>query len=143
MPKRLHYPDYFVHWKTGQGELRSSFEQHTPIKGYTRETGFIRLHPNGRLFLREGFVWDFGSGPAVDTPAMVWASLAHDAFYELMKLELLPWSERKRVDRFLRQQLRAAGASWFRAWYVYWAVRLGYPLAKVFWKRESPDAARV
>lgn len=123
------YPQYKVHWKTGHGELVRDFAYHTPIGGHQVSTHQIRLAHTGDLLLKAGYLWDFGSGPAVDTPDMVYASLCHDAFYELMARELIPWELRKRVDLHFRDLLRLAGMGWARRQWVYYGVRLGYPIA--------------
>ena len=85
--------------------------------------------------LRTGYLWDFGSGPAIDTPDMVYASLAHDAFYELMQKDLLPWDCRKAVDRYFKRLLKQAGMGRLRRQWVYLGVRLGYPLTQLFKKK--------
>lgn len=132
------YPRYFVHWKTGQGELVEPFSFSTPIISEGAVTEFIELLPGGFLLLRKGYVWDFGSG-AWDTPDIVYASLAHDAFYELMELGLLSKSYRKRVDRYFRRTLKDSNTRTFRRTYLYIAVRLFYPIARRFrmWRKSD------
>jgi len=125
------YPQYFVHWKTGTGELVKPFSFSTPIESQGASTDFIELLPDGFLLLRKGYVWDFGSG-AWDTPDIVYASLAHDAFYELMELGLLPKSYRKKVDRYFRQILKDSNTRTLRRTYVYLAVRFLYPIVRRF-----------
>jgi len=122
------YPDYFVHWKTGHGELRDAFRHETTIYGQEAYTSHIRLASNGTIVLLTGYVWDFGSGPAIDTPDMVYASIVHDALYELMALGRLPWGLRKGVDKHFVDMLKEAGMPWWRRAWVYAAVRWGYPL---------------
>ena len=41
-----------------------------------------------------------------------------------MRMKLLSVTLKDLADRLLRQICREAGMCWFRAWYVYWAVRL-------------------
>lgn len=127
------HPNYDVHPKTRVGELREDYVHFddTDIKGFlVSEHSHIQLDPEGRMRLLEGYVWDFGSGPAIDTPDMVVASLAHDAFYECMVLGLLPWSVRKSADKYFKKLLKAAGMGWFRRQWVYAGVRYGYPITK-------------
>lgn len=82
---------------------------HTPITGHEAEirktSSACKLHRDGRLSIESGFVWDFGSF-AVDTPAMVQASLAHDALCRLINLRLVPWSVRRQSDAYFRELLR-------------------------------------
>lgn len=131
---QMKYPDYSVHWKTGHGTLREQFVFNTPILNHHGEHQYIRFLTDGSLTLSQGYVWDFGSGPAIDTPDMVYASLAHDAFYELMQLKMLPWSLRKRVDQYFKFLLKEAGMGWARRQWVYAGVRWGYPLTQIFKK---------
>lgn len=117
------YPTHTVHWKTRVGELLQDFLCRTDIEGYPAQTDFISVSDAGQMELANGYVWDFGSGPAIDTPEMIKASLVHDAWYELMTLGLVPWSVKKKADKLLRTMLLESGSSRLRAWYVYWAVR--------------------
>lgn len=135
------YPQYAVHWKTGHGFLTDDFEFKTPITGHTVKTLFIDLRKDGTLKLALGYVWDFGSGPAIDTPDMVYASLAHDPFYELMLRDLLPWSLRKKVDQYFKKLLKKAGMGWLRRQWVYGAVRYLYPISRRFGSRKAKEQA--
>lgn len=128
------YPDYIVHWKTGVGQLQDLMAYATPIRGEKAETSHITLSPTGGLYLKTGYVWDFGSGPAIDTPDMVYASLAHDALYELMVLEKLSWDYRKAADDYFIELCKSAGMPAWRRFYVYVAVRVGYPIMKALGK---------
>jgi hypothetical protein len=83
----------------------------------------IVLSPNGAMAVAEGYSWDGASGPAIDTHDFMFASLIHDALYQLMRLGLLDKSFRKDADQTLYDLCRAAGMPWWRAQYVYTAVR--------------------
>lgn len=92
------------------GYLESDFLTQTPIKGHTVERmdqPGIRctLGPGGLLHIYKGTVWDYGSGPALNTPAMVRASLVHDAFCIMTDEGLLPWSVRREADNLFRKLL--------------------------------------
>ena len=127
------YPHFTVHWKVGNGELISPFIAWTEIEvAAVKPSPMITLHESGELRLNKGYVWDFGSGPAIDTPGMVRASLVHDAFYELMVLGYLPWSYRKPADKLLKRMLREVGVGRMRSQWVYLGVRYGYPLTQLF-----------
>jgi len=119
-------------------ELTSSCLRQTPIRGYNATIPLATLREDGQLSIEAGFHYDFGSGPALDTPAMVYASLAHDCFYLMMQAGQLPWDCRKDVDKFFREQLLEAGMHPIRAWWCYWGVRLGYPV----WSWWSGDHER-
>jgi len=96
----------------------------TGITGYDIKTNYIALNDEGDLTIFSGYSWDGASG-AVDTLSAVLMSLSHDAFYQLLRMGLIPYEERKRVDCFsLISVARANGMSCFRSFYIYTAVRL-------------------
>ena len=103
------------------GRLLDDFTYNTPIKGFSKELRIenfrCQLHPDGRLKILALSEWDFGTG-AIDTPAMVYGSLAHDALCHMTNHRLLPWSVRAQADRFLWQCLTAGGATVSRLWRV-------------------------
>ncbi|MDD5339290.1 MAG: DUF1353 domain-containing protein [Dehalococcoidales bacterium] len=88
------------------------------------ETDYIRLTAGGRLTVKKGYAWDGASGPAIDTPCTMRASLAHDALYQLMRLGRLHYAFRELADKELRRICREDGMGKIRAWYFYWAVRI-------------------
>ena len=100
----------------------------TRVVGYSayieRGPDQCRLDIGGELRIYPGFEWDFGSGPAVDTPPMVRASLYHDAMCGLCNRRLVPWSVRKIVDQEFRDYLIYYGTFRWHAWMRYMAVRL-------------------
>jgi hypothetical protein len=121
--------------KRGRGILDAPFQYDTPFNGaYVYSTG-LTLNENGKLTCATGYTWDFGSGPAIDTPDMVYGSLAHDALYDMAQhhsWDAVPYTRRE-ADKYFKDLLKEAGMGWFRRQYVYWAVRVGYP----FWKAVS------
>jgi hypothetical protein len=93
-----------------------------------------RLFDSGLLHILQGFEWDFGSGPAVDTPVMVRASLAHDALCVLTDRGRVPWSVRRHADRYFRYLLIEYGCPRWLAWARYVAVR-SYSMIVAHWRR--------
>lgn len=85
---------------------------------------FIELSPDGKLSIHKGYAWDGPSGPALDTPSGMRASLVHDALYQLMRMGLLPMTWRKQADLELRRIAREDGMSLIRSHYWYLAVRM-------------------
>jgi hypothetical protein len=102
---------------------------------------FLHLDTNGNLTIHAGYAWDGPSGPAMDTPDAMRASLVHDVLYQLMRHGLLPQSARDSADRllenlFLEDRLSqieliyedgfrktcAIKLAQTRAAYFYWAV---------------------
>ena len=88
------------------------------------KTDFITLTTNGILYVNKYYCWDGPSGPTIDTYTFVEPSLFHDALYQLIRTKLLPSAYRVVADRLLREQCVKLGMSEFRAFYVYWFVRL-------------------
>lgn len=96
----------------------------------TIKTDYLALTSAGQLTIHAGYMWDGASGPAKDTPNFMRASLVHDALYQLIRLGLLHTSDRRYADQLLRRICLADGIHCFRAWYVYWGVRIfgGYAI---------------
>jgi hypothetical protein len=120
------------------GLLLSDIEHYTPVTGYEAEiedtASKCRLAENGCLRTFAGFTWDFGSGPAIDTPAVVRASLSHDAFCLLTDRGLIPWECRAIADTYYREQLKRYGTGFFRRWWHYAGVR-SYSKTVAYWSR--------
>jgi len=86
---------------------------------------YIELASDGKLTVKNEYAWDGPSGPTIDTLTFMRGSLVHDALYQLMRLGLLDRDEhRKAADMELRRICIEDGMWRFRAWYVYWAVRM-------------------
>jgi len=96
---------------------------YTGITDYNAQVeGWLRLSPDGELWIRDGYSWDGPSGPTVDTASFMRGSLVHDALYQLMREGHLPLSLRAAADDLLQVHCREDGMSWLRAWYVRKAV---------------------
>lgn len=106
---------------TTWGRLLEDFTYKTPITGYDKEIKLRNFHckltKDGTLKVFCLSEWDFGSF-AIDTPAMVYASLAHDAFCHMTNWLLLPWEVRFQADKYFWQCLTEAGATTSRWWRV-------------------------
>lgn len=89
---------------------------------------------DGSLVVFAGFLWDWGSGPAIDTPSVVRASLAHDALCRMTDTGRLPWKYRAIADQTYRDLLQQYGCPWFRRWYQWAGVR-AYSKSVAYWKR--------
>ena len=103
-------------------QLMNSYEHAVNIPGDI-ETDFVKL-AGSKLFIREHYAWDGASGPAIDTNNIMRGSLVHDAIYQLIRLGKVDYIYRIEADKLLRDISRQDGMNRFRAWYVYWAVRL-------------------
>lgn len=133
----IHYDLIRKNGKT-LGLLLSDAQYAPPIYGKEAEietpASACRLDQIGRLHIFAGFEWDFGSGPAIDTPAVIRASLAHDALCLLTDNGLIPWECRAKADAYYRHLLMVYGASKMRAWYQWAGVR-AYSKSVAYWKR--------
>lgn len=94
------------------------------IEGYDIDGPFLNLTPAGLLTIKKGYAWDGPSGPTIDTDTFMRGALLHDALYQLIRMEKLPYELKDHADRLLRDVCRCDGMSWVRAWYVYHAVRI-------------------
>jgi len=114
----LYVPDHIDYQLINGGKLgllREIIQFGTPIYGYDVELDRIGLDADGILTLDAGYTWDFGSY-AIDTPPMVIASAAHDAFCLLTNARMIPWGCRKLADSYFRFCLKANGGGVSRFW---------------------------
>lgn len=65
-------------------------------------TEYIFLTMQGLLTVKEGYSWDGASGPTIDTKSSMRAGLVHDAFYQLLRGELISQHYREAADGLLR-----------------------------------------
>lgn len=77
---------------------------------------FIRLTQSGRLTVRGGYAWDGPSGPTIDSPSSMRASLVHDALYQLMRKKLIGLEHRPAADELLYRLCIEDGMWKWRAW---------------------------
>ena len=87
------------------------------------QTRWLRLHPSGLLEIKSAYAWDGPSGPTYDSKNSLRASLAHDAFYQLMRLKLLDRIWREEADLYLDAVLKEDGMWFPRRWYWLKGVR--------------------
>ena len=94
------------------------------IAGFNIDTRFVKLNPAGELEIANLYAWDGPSGPTIDTADFMRGSLVHDALYQLIRLEQIPYGYKAYADLLLKKICLEDGMSNFRASYVYQAVRL-------------------
>ena len=97
---------------------------HTRILGRTIEHKYFLLSSDGRLVVREGYLWDGVSGPTYDSKNTMRPGLGHDAKYHMIRLMLIPLDMKPLADKEFKQDLLSAGVVKFRAAYYYQAVKL-------------------
>ncbi len=87
-------------------------------------TDFLFMDMAGLLIIQPRYAWDGASGPTFDTPNTFFASLIHDALYQLMRSEHIDREKwRLRADVILYEILRDKGMMKIRAKLWYKAVR--------------------
>jgi len=96
-------------------QLYGDYTIKTNIIGYTVDTRFLKLTPVGVLTIKAGYAWDGPSGPTFDSHESMRGSLVHDAFYELIRRELVSRTERGAVDDLFYDILVEDGMSKTRA----------------------------
>jgi hypothetical protein len=115
-------PSYERYKRNGRwwGRLLSDYVYRTPITGYAVTVDAsdysCTLLPDGSLIVRALTVWDYGSGPVVQSGPMIYASLAHDMFCHMTDRGFLPWSVRHEADKYFYHCLSEAGATISRFW---------------------------
>lgn len=98
----------------------------TPVTGYHIKDEWFELHPNGRLDLFRGLLWNGPSGPTIDTDDSIRASAYHDVFCWLMRdgrISYELWQDA--INEFFELQCRSAGMPAIRAKYWHWGVEIG------------------
>ena len=88
----------------------------------------LRKSPNKKVYLwiKPGYAWDGPSGPALDTPTAMTASLIHDALYQLIRQGALPNVDditRHAADAEYHRYCKKAGMSCWRRWLHYRMLR--------------------
>lgn len=85
---------------------------------------WVHLYPPLIVSISSGYTWDGPSGPAIDTPTFMRASLVHDALYQLIREDYLPRSMRKHADHIMRVIAEQDGMGAARRWWTWAAVRM-------------------
>ena len=103
-------------------QIKIDFLIQTGFYSQTCKTEFIVLTPDGMLWIKAGYSWN-GSNWSSDKNAM-FASLVHDALYQLMRLGLLGRKVfRKPADALYRDMCIAEGMLRLRARWRYIGLR--------------------
>jgi hypothetical protein len=87
------------------------------------DTKFVLLRA-GVLTIRAGYAWDGPSGPTIDTPSGIYASIVHDALYQMLRLNARA-DCREAVDKLFEHMLEDAGMWGIRARLWFAGVRAG------------------
>lgn len=107
---------YILYKKGYKYQLYDSYLSCTKIcPPATIRTDWIVLSKEGVLEVSKGYAWDGPSGPTIDDRTNMRGSLEHDAFYQLMRLGLLPLEYRDWVDKRLKVTCKEDGMNPVRA----------------------------
>jgi hypothetical protein len=111
-----------IHYKNKGGKggiLLSEIAYQTKVYGHSvsfdRDSIHCDLFVDGTLLVYPNTEWDYGTF-AIDTPAMVYASLEHDVLCKLTNYRLIPWKYRFIADKGLWSTLGSQGAKVSRLW---------------------------
>lgn len=105
-------------------QLMKPFVCDVGIKHCNVDNASLKLSNSGLLEIKKGYAWDGPSGPTIDTQTFMRGALVHDALYQLIRMEIIPYSQKNHADKLLQKICLDDGMFRFRAWYVYHAVRL-------------------
>ncbi len=106
-------------------QLVEEFQYKTDVIGFEiNDLDFIKLDNLGNISISKNYAWDGASGPTIDTLNSIRASLVHDAFYQLLRMERIPQDYVIVADKLFREILVRDGMNSFRAWYWYKGLRL-------------------
>lgn len=93
----------------------------------------IELTRKGQLTVREGYSWDGASGPCIDRKTNMQASCAHDALYQLMRMDRLRFKFWRQADKEYARIMREHG-EWP------WVIKINLKgLSAVKGKHARPD----
>lgn len=84
---------------------------------------FYTISTSGTITVKRGFAWDGASGPAIDGPGTIYASMFHDILYKAMRDGLMDNKWRKAADKLYKRLCIHGGVGRLRAEAHYWALR--------------------
>jgi len=116
-----------IHYRSGyKYQLAQEYVFETGIKPREDiDIAFVKLNKEGTITIVAGYAWDGPSGPVIDTPRNMRASLVHDAFYQLMRERKLTQKEyRDKADRLFQKMCREDGVPSPVAQSYYLALKL-------------------
>ena len=104
-------------------------------------THFINLNTKGQGKVRCDYAWDGPSGPTIDTKDAMRGSLGHDAKSQLIRLCLLPYSDKKIADHEIEEDCIKDGMWKWRAKIWHWTLeKFGRASVMPSWARPALTA---
>jgi len=95
------------------------------LEGYKFDHKWIKSDGKGKFTMKKGAKSDGASGVAIDTDTFILGFWVHDMLYLAGREEFIPYSMRAWTDQVLYTLCRNQGMNYFRAQYIYRAVRIG------------------
>lgn len=120
--------DERIEYRTGyKYQLASDYAIKTTIKpAKVVDDDFIKMPRDGWLTIVKGYAWGGPSGPVVDRPENMRASLVHDALYQLMRHRRLTAKAHKdKADRLFKKLCKQDGMPGSVAEAYYLGLKLG------------------
>lgn len=93
---------YYHDIKRYKYRLAREYHVQIPLYGRAGGTFLLEIDAKGWLWFDKGYCWDGPSGPTIDTPGSLRASLIHDGMYALLKLGVLQPEAKALADVILR-----------------------------------------
>lgn len=103
-------------------QLAKDYTHRVPILGYTIDTEFLQLNPEGFMTLKRSYATDGPSGLTFDTRNSIRGAFIHDAIYWLIRNGLIEKKYKELADILLRDICIEDGMFKVRAYYWYYAV---------------------
>ncbi len=102
-------------------KLEETVDIHVPFSYFSGphkdiSTPFITFsYSEGILTIKKGYAWNGASGPVPDTPSVMFASLVHDAWYQLIREEEVQLYTRGVADEWFGTLCKEDGLPWWIA----------------------------
>ncbi len=119
---KLHSHSHYKYILLRNVTIRNKRFKNWPAGGFPNPNPVLNINPNARsITVCTNYAWDGASGPSIDTPNTMCASLIHDALYQAIRecRKNYGCNLRKSADKILHDILKADGMFWLRrrAWY--------------------------
>jgi hypothetical protein len=115
---------------------RGTIKPEAPI-----DTDYIALDMDGMMRVKKSYAWDGCSGPTIDTVTNMRGGLFHDAYFQLMRLGLLPESCFEEANREFKRICLEDGMSKVRAALFFMGVSTSFSRACA--KRGTEQKERI
>lgn len=92
------------YWSGYKYQLAEDFQIQTNIRPPAVISHlYFNMTTDGLLTVKAGYAWDGASGPTFDTKSSMRGALVHDVLWQMLRLDLLPESDRPATNAELRR----------------------------------------